>query len=303
MNDIYYVYLLLDPRNYYAPFYIGKGKKGRWKDHLSPSRDGQNRFKNSVITKIKATGQDIPVLIWQTNMSEKDAYDLEIELIARFGRRIDESGILTNLTLGGEGGRGVIHTPEYRERCRQRMLGAGSPTYGVGHTEEARRKISEAKRASVAAGNVTRHSDEHRQKLREDNAGGKATAKPVYQIDGDDLSIIREWPSSNSAAKALGLSKGNLCVNVGVEHRRKVGGYYWRLVGSTDVIDGRLVLPPKTREKHRKTLIQLSEDGTEIKEWDDLYDAAAAIGAKYHTLWAAAKYGRICGGYRWAFKP
>lgn len=302
MNNVYYVYLLLDPRNFYAPFYIGKGKKGRWKDHLSPSRDGQNRFKNSVITKIKATGQDIPVLIWQTNMSEKDAYDLEIELIARFGRRIDESGILTNLTLGGEGGRGIIHTHEFRERCRQRMLGAGSPTYGVGHTEEARRKISEAKRASVAAGNVTRHSEDHRQKLREDNAGGKATAKPIYQI-GSDLQVITEWPSANAAAKALGLSKGNLCEATKDGQRRRVDSFYWRYVGSSDVHDGVLVLPPKKREKHRKTIVQLSESGDTVRHWDDLYEAAAEIGAKYATLWAAAKYGRPCGGYRWIFKP
>ena len=297
MSDIYYVYLLLDPRNYYAPFYIGKGKKGRWKDHLSPSRDGQNHFKNSVITKIKATGQDIPVLIWQTNMSEKDAYDLEIELIARFGRRIDESGILTNLTLGGEGGRGIIHTPKFREQCRQRMLGAGSPTYGVGHTEEARRKISEAKRASVAAGNVTRHSEEHRQKLKKDNPGGKATARPILQIDGGTLRVLREWPSMNAAAKELGLSKGNLCGVIG--KRLKSGGCYWRLVGSDDVSGGNLALPPKAREKHRRTAIQMDQTGAEIKRWDDLYAVAEAHGVKYHTLWAAAKYERPCAGFWW----
>lgn len=235
--------------------------------------------------------------MWQTNMSEKDAYDLEIELIARFGRRIDESGILTNLTLGGEGGKGIIHTPEYRERCRRRMTGAGSPTYGVGHTEEARRKISEAKRASVAAGNVTRHSEEHRRKLREDNAGGKATARPVYQIEGDSLRVIREWPSANAAAKSIGLSKGNLSAALG--KRRKVGGCYWRLVGSDDVSDGILTLPPKAREKHRRTAIQMDQKGTEIKRWDDLYAVADAHGVKYHTLWAAAKYGRPCAGFWW----
>lgn len=304
---MFYVYLYLDP-NSRQPFYVGKGKGNRRSQHLHEAntqrRKGQaTNAKIQKILELWNQGFD-PIIITAFETSEEDlAYDLERKLIAFFGRLDLEQGPLLNQTAGGNGVKSRLFTSEQREKCRQRMTGAGSPTYGVGHTEEARRKMSEAQKARCAAGNVTRHSDEHRQKLREDNAGGKATAKPVYQIDGDDLSIIREWPSSNSAAKALGLSKGNLCVNVGVEHRRKVGGYYWRLVGSTDVIDGRLVLPPKTREKHRKTLIQLSEDGTEIKEWDDLYDAAAAIGAKYHTLWAAAKYGRICGGYRWAFKP
>ncbi len=304
MGDIYYVYLLLDPRDFYSPFYVGKGKGNRWRDHLHPSsaRIGKNQLKNSIIRKIRESGQDIGMLFWQTKMSEHDALELEKSLIAKFGRRVDGTGILANLTTGGEGTVGRIYTAEEKEKCRQRMLGAGSPTYGVGHTDEARRKMSEAQKARCAAGNVTRHSEAHRRRLREDNAGGRATAKPVHQI-GDNLSIIREWPSANSAAKALGLSKGNLCGAIEVGHRRKVGGFYWRLVGSTDVVDGRLVLPPKPREKHRRTLIQISEDGDVVREWDDLYEAAANIGAKYATLWAAAKYGRPCGGYRWIFRP
>lgn len=242
------------------------------------------------------------IIIAFETRDEELAYDLEKKLIAFFGRSDLGEGPLLNRTEGGNGVRARLFTPEQRERCRQRMLGAGSPTYGVGHTEETREKISEAKRASVAAGNVTRHSDEHRQKLREDNPGGKATAKPVYQI-GPDLQVIREWPSANSAAKALGLSKGNLCGSTEVGHRRKVGGFYWRTVGSTDIVDGWLVLPPKPREKHRRTVTQIAEDGSVIRVWDDLYEAAANIGAKYATLWAAAKYGRPCGGYRWIFKP
>lgn len=298
---MFYVYLYVDP-NSRQPFYVGKGTRARLRRHLHEAahqmKTGKTLSpKSKKIMELWKNGTEPVILKAFETSNEEIAYDLEKKVIAFFGRHDLGRGTLLNQTDGGNGLRARLFTPEQRERCRQRMLGAGSPTYGVGHTEEARRKISEAKRASVAAGNVTRHSEEHRRKLREDNAGGKATARPVYQIEGDSLRVIREWPSANAAAKSIGLSKGNLSAALG--KRRKVGGCYWRLVGSDDVSDGILTLPPKAREKHRRTAIQMDQKGTEIKRWDDLYAVADAHGVKYHTLWAAAKYGRPCAGFWW----
>lgn len=77
MNE-FYVYAWL--RKDGTPYYIGKGK-------------GSRAYRNK---KAK-------VSILHENLTEKEAWDLEIELIAKFKRKAD-GGILINKTLGGNGG-------------------------------------------------------------------------------------------------------------------------------------------------------------------------------------------------------
>ena len=98
---MYYVYLLLDPRKSYLPFYVGKGKNDRWKKHLTETRQTtHNLHKYNTIIAIQNAGLNITMIKWQENMTEDDAYDLEEKLILRFGRKIfDTDGILTNICI------------------------------------------------------------------------------------------------------------------------------------------------------------------------------------------------------------
>lgn len=81
----YYVYEYLREDN--TPYYVGKGRKNRAytkQGHTvaPPSRD-RIRFV-------------------KTNLSAEDAKKLEIELIAKYGRKDISTGILRNMTDGGE---------------------------------------------------------------------------------------------------------------------------------------------------------------------------------------------------------
>lgn len=100
-NYMFYVYLLLDPTNYYLPFYIGKGKNDRWKNHLNETKENtDNKRKYYKIQKLLKEEYEIIHIKWQENMSEENAYNLETDLIKRFGREgIDKDGILTNICL------------------------------------------------------------------------------------------------------------------------------------------------------------------------------------------------------------
>ena len=102
-DDVYYVYGLIDPRcGQY--FYIGKGKNNRAWDHINKI-DKINKRKQRLIDDIKAENLMPEVKIIQEQLSNSVALNLEIELIKKYGRRhIDENGLLTNLTSGGEGG-------------------------------------------------------------------------------------------------------------------------------------------------------------------------------------------------------
>ena len=100
MNDEYYVYALLDPRKFDAPFYVGKGKDDRWYQHLDGRCEGENRFKDHIIGAIRKNGLEPKVKFLSENMNENEAYDLETWYISLWGRRnIDPGGVLTNICL------------------------------------------------------------------------------------------------------------------------------------------------------------------------------------------------------------
>src|SRR5208337_4466529 len=116
----FHVYIYLDTRKpgrypyqkydfLYAPFYVGKGQGKRWKQHLFEAFTwdksiGPNTLKINVIRKIKKeTGQN-PQIFKIENLTEKQALELEKKLVAHFGRRDLGTGILTNMTDGGDGG-------------------------------------------------------------------------------------------------------------------------------------------------------------------------------------------------------
>jgi len=132
----FYVYVLLDPRKPgeykygeyefdHEPFYVGKGKGNRLNEHVWEAEkylheekttiliECKNPHKVNKIIKIYTSTSKWPesVLIVE-NMSEEDAFQLEINLILEIGRFGLKAGPLTNLTGGGEGTSGYIFTDE-----------------------------------------------------------------------------------------------------------------------------------------------------------------------------------------------
>ena len=117
-------------------FWVGKGYGNRAYDFK------RNKHYNNVVAKLARLGMCVEVRLVESAMSETDALALEIERIA-FWR---DAGVkLTNLTDGGEGVVGLVHTPESRRKISDRLKGriAGP------HSEETKRKISEANIAAA----------------------------------------------------------------------------------------------------------------------------------------------------------
>jgi len=85
-EPVYYVYLLIDPRDG-KPFYVGKGKGRRAKIHLQDWQAGRicNVAKHERISEIAAAGYKPVVEIVASRMSEKEALRLEQEKIRSVG--------------------------------------------------------------------------------------------------------------------------------------------------------------------------------------------------------------------------
>lgn len=103
-EDVFYVYVYLNPLKNMQPFYVGRGKGDRAFHHLRAS-SSRNRHKSRTISKIRReTGGDPPpVIIHKSGLSYDESCRIERELIAEYGRADLGTGTLTNLTDGGEG--------------------------------------------------------------------------------------------------------------------------------------------------------------------------------------------------------
>ena len=87
-------------------FYIGIGSKKRAYKKL-----GRNIYWNNIVNK---TNYEVQIL--KSNLTWEEACELEILLINFYGRVNNKTGILCNMTCGGEGQLGLSSTIETRNK-------------------------------------------------------------------------------------------------------------------------------------------------------------------------------------------
>jgi len=123
MSKVYYVYAYLRSKDSDAgsagtPYYVGKGT-------------GKRRFAKHG--KLRVPKDKTKIVLLEQNLTEVEAHKLEIELIAKYGRKDNKTGILHNRTDGGEGSSGCYHTEEYKIAQSARMMGVNK---GIKRTPE-----------------------------------------------------------------------------------------------------------------------------------------------------------------------
>lgn len=105
----FYVYEYRDPRTD-LPCYIGKGQRSRDKVHLKGSH---NKRLNRLIAEMREQGVEPVLSRLADGLTNDEAQALEIELIAKYGRKgYEPGGVLMNHTLGGEGTTGRVLSEE-----------------------------------------------------------------------------------------------------------------------------------------------------------------------------------------------
>ena len=170
---MFYVYLLLDPRKSNEPFYVGKGKGSRAYIHGKESVE-YNKFKSNVINSIKKEGLAHVVKIISEGLTEQEAFDLEIDIIKKLGRRnIDSDGILTNRTLGGEGASGRPVSDDLKLKLSEKLKGCKGTRNGMKNTVEHNKKISEANLGKPSKLRGVARTEEVKAKISKSNTGKK----------------------------------------------------------------------------------------------------------------------------------
>ncbi len=135
---MYYTYAYL--REDGTPYYIGKG---------------QGKRINQPSHSVRRPPLDRRIFL-KTNLTEEEAFRHEKYMIAVLGRKDLGTGILRNLTDGGEGPSGVVRTAEQREQVRQRMLNLPEEQrehlrqIALNMPQEQRDKIAESLRGTIS---------------------------------------------------------------------------------------------------------------------------------------------------------
>jgi len=225
-SERFYVYVLKKPSG--IPFYVGKGTHDRIACHEIGVEFSTNAnvkyYKENIIRKILKNGKQINYDIILFINDEKEAYNKEIEIIKLYGRKNNHTGILANLTDGGEsGGNGGANKGQKRSlKSRLKMsfshIGKPSPIKGCKLTKEHRKKLSEShkghkmpeeQRRKISEGNKkTKNSPEYIRKISEKMSGrnnpfyGKKHTKET-RLKMSESSKKRNYKHSDEVKKKI----------------------------------------------------------------------------------------------------
>jgi len=156
----YYVYAYLRKSDN-SPYYIGKGKGNRAfsKQHNIPLPDKSN------------------IIFLEKNLSEIGAFAIERFYIRWYGRKINNSGILRNLSEGGDGISGFKHSEKTKQKMRKPKSEEHRKNLRKPKSAEHKSKINQNKAKDKLYLEKLRKpkSEEHRRKISEARKGMKFT--------------------------------------------------------------------------------------------------------------------------------
>ena len=174
----YYTYAYL--REDGTPYYIGKGLK---------NRKSKKHFKRNG--KVFSPPSEDKILILKQNLTEKQAFKHEIYMISVLGRKDLGTGILRNLTEGGEGSSGYKHSDEFKSKIRK--------------IQSSGRVISNTTKEKMRNANLGKVlSDEHKKKIGESQRG-KVVNEEVRKKISNTLKGKKHSPERiNNIRKGMG---------------------------------------------------------------------------------------------------
>jgi len=292
----YYVYLLIDPRND-MPFYIGKGKNRRYADHFKSNSLKSNSYKNNKIKKIIKMNMEVKIDFIYTNLNEEEAFEKEKLLIQKYGRLDKKTGILTNLTDGGDGVVGRIFTKEEKLKISKRVSGKRNPNYGKKHNEEIKSYLSH-----LQSGENNNFYGKKHTKSRNNKLSMIQNKTRFYEISPDG-EIIKLWDSVCDYYRKTGINRSRVYQSLRSYSCRCNGNYMrhkdYKNIKNMKLIDVDLFKKECDSRKF-KTTKQLDKKFNIIRIWNSRTEICQEFGMSPSTLSTCIKNGKPSKGYYWS---
>lgn len=229
----------------YQPFYIGKGKNRRASTHLyearSTFRKGEETTcrKKRKIIKILKLGLEPFIEKFIIGLTELEAYELEDQVVAHFGRR-DNGGLLLNYKDGGQAD--MKYCEESKEKMSKATANRVYTPERIAHIKEVNQRTAAQRSATIKANpkNAERsrqnlfkihesgfqwnrgkkgyslNVSEHGHKTRQENgrlngAKGKTLgpknhkSRPIQEFD-KDWNLVREYTTISECHRETGIA-------------------------------------------------------------------------------------------------
>ena len=150
------------------------------------------------------------------------------------------------------------------------------------------------------SGKVSKETDRKRSEKKK---------KPVLQYSLQGI-LIKEWSSIKEAGQALGIQTGNIpaCCK---EKKFSVGKFIWRYKANT--VEQTIEVGNKTQTsskvgrmwsgRSKKPVLQYTKEGTFVKEWKSVVEAAKNSAIRETGIINCCKYRiKTSGGFIWIYK-
>lgn len=205
------------------PFYIGVGltDNGYQRAHQKSKTKRSEYWHN-----IAKNGYEVEILL--DGLTDEQAFQKEIEFIALYGRSDNGTGVLCNLTDGGDrppirrGDANPMKCPELRARISKAMMGKVA-------SQETRKRQSDAARARGAMPpsrkgcTMSRESIERATKSR--IANGKRRKKLYQKTRAGDL--VATWTHAAAAAESVDGWRSTSITAVACGRKPTAYGFVW----------------------------------------------------------------------------
>ena len=305
-------------------FYIGKGTGNRY-----ITRKRENKFFTNVLNS-----HDCDSVILKDNLSEKEAFDLEIILIEYYRKH---SRILTNISDGGENPpkiygkrpkewvenvrKGLINAyqknPGLREKSSERMkifLQTDKGKEFARKSIESRRNNDEFKKSQSikckALNNTPEYKERHSklmkeiyssEELRERERGkNNPRAQSVKQLDLNG-NFIKEYDTITQASKETGIGLARIS-DVARGNGKTAGGFVWKFSNDKNIHHKKKPVYHIENDKNLKPILQYDLNGTFIREYRGIAEATRINGFNHRTNIISNLKGRTKSAYGFVWK-